>query len=126
MLADLAHHIALAQIIEQGQPIAQHRCARRQAVGHGVQYLGHRADHHMGLARRAMIEQDDIIQRPDDDRLRPFSTINFFPDHASGTSMAPSCPKAKRVAKCLTHQGKACSATPTGSSRAPTVISARI
>ena len=95
-------------------------------TGHGVQYLGHRADHHMGLARRAMIEQDDIIQRPDDDRLRPFSTINFFPDHASGTSMAPSCPKAKRVAKCLTHQGKACSATPTGSSRAPTVISARI
>lgn len=52
----------LAQIIVTFQPRMQLRGCGVSFVIQRLQYLWSRADHHMRLARRAMVKDDDVLQ----------------------------------------------------------------
>lgn len=80
MRLDLRNRLrSLAQIIVAFQPRMQLRRCGVSLVIQRLQYLWSRADHHMRLARRAMVKDNDVLQHACDGVL--VSTITAFCGH---------------------------------------------
>ena len=88
--------VCRAKVEAAGQPVMDLRHAGRAAIGQLIKNFGDRADHHMGLLRPWMVEEDDVVERAGGHRIRPVPPIEFRRCHSL-------LPHKQRPAPALLH-----------------------